>query len=245
MTKRRYSDNRDVRRRVCSPVMVGRSAELGRLHDALAQAMTAPGAGAGAAVMLGGEAGIGKTRLIEEFLAGLTAPVRVLRGGCVPLADGLLPYAPMVEALHGVEPGGWPGDAVLPGSGPGSAPLDPVPALPNDFDQHRFFAAVRRVLEQLAAQQPLVLVLEDLHWCRLLDAGAAGLSRTWAARTHRPDAAARLVPQRRGLRPASACARCSLSSTGVTSSGSSWTASPRPRSRNRSPASSGSSRKPL
>src|SRR5438445_213741 len=85
-----------MRRRVSCPVMIGRSAELDRLREALAQAA----AGSPHAVIVSGEAGIGKTRLVREFAAAAPPEVRVLWGGCVPLADGLLPYAPVVELLR-------------------------------------------------------------------------------------------------------------------------------------------------
>src|SRR5215510_11597716 len=78
--------------------MVGRSDELGRLQDALVQAA----AGEPIAVMVSGEAGIGKTRLVAELVAGVPPGVRVLQGGCVPLAEGLLPYAPIAEILRGL-----------------------------------------------------------------------------------------------------------------------------------------------
>jgi predicted ATPase len=50
---------------------------------------------------LGGEAGIGKTRLVAELTARCAADgTRVLSGGCVPVGEGALPYAPIVEALR-------------------------------------------------------------------------------------------------------------------------------------------------
>ncbi|WP_203907844.1 ATP-binding protein [Rhizocola hellebori] len=78
------------------PEMVGRSAELDRLRDGLARAQK----GSPAAVIVTGEAGIGKTRLLNEFLAGVGDKVRVVRGGCVPLAEGLQPLAPVGEMLR-------------------------------------------------------------------------------------------------------------------------------------------------
>jgi ATP/maltotriose-dependent transcriptional regulator MalT len=115
--------------------MIGRSEELLRLHDVLRGAA----AGTPAAVIVSGEAGIGKTRLINEFVAGGVA--QVLRGGCVPLAQGLQPLAPVEDMLRGL---GRP--------------------MPSDTDQHRLFATLRGLLDELAANAPLVVVLEDLHW---------------------------------------------------------------------------------
>ena len=54
-----------------------------------------------AIVLLGGEAGVGKTRLVAELTARCTTNgMRVLYGGCVPVGEGALPYAPIVEALR-------------------------------------------------------------------------------------------------------------------------------------------------
>jgi DNA-binding CsgD family transcriptional regulator/tetratricopeptide (TPR) repeat protein len=167
--------------------MVGRAAELGRLRDALACA----DAGEPAAVLLGGEAGIGKTRLISEFLAGVPDSVRVLRGGCVPLADGLLAYAPVVELLHNLGPGLEPDRTILSGFLD-----DPTEAARPDSDQPLLFAAVRRLLDHLASATTVVVVLEDLHWADpstrallayLLHGMRTGVSRLLLIGTYRTD----------------------------------------------------------
>jgi predicted ATPase len=78
---------------------VGRTNELAWLHQLLARAAT----GQPLVVVLGGEAGVGKTRLIEQLAATAGAQdVRVLGGGCVPLGEEGLPFAPLVEALRGL-----------------------------------------------------------------------------------------------------------------------------------------------
>jgi DNA-binding CsgD family transcriptional regulator/tetratricopeptide (TPR) repeat protein len=117
--------------------MIGRSEELGRLRDALAQAE----GGGPTAVIVGGEAGIGKTRLISEFIATLGGDARVLQGACLPLTDGLQPLAPVLEMLR---------------------PLGELPGTPQD--QSLVFAAVRELLARLAAEATVIVVLEDLHW---------------------------------------------------------------------------------
>src|ERR671931_1840285 len=83
--------------RVASPILIGRSVELGRLRAALDLAR----AGRSSATLIAGEAGVGKTRLVTEFteIAGRDGAV-VLLGGCIDLGDGALPYAPVVEALR-------------------------------------------------------------------------------------------------------------------------------------------------
>src|SRR5262245_1926244 len=84
-----------------APPFVGRSRELKSLHDWLAAAR----AGTPAAVMLGGEAGVGKSRLLEQFTdAALEAGAHALSGACIQLGasgvGGGVAYAPLVEALR-------------------------------------------------------------------------------------------------------------------------------------------------
>ena len=83
--------------RVASPTFVGRVEELQTLEAATRRAAD----GDPAVVLVGGEAGVGKTRLVAELTARCaTEGTRVLAGGCVPVGDGALPYAPIVEALR-------------------------------------------------------------------------------------------------------------------------------------------------
>src|SRR5262249_39164345 len=84
-------------RRGASPVLVGRAAEMAALEAALDTVRQ----GEPAAVLIGGEAGMGKTRLIAEFItAARGAGVRVLTGACLePGADGL-PYSPFTAMLR-------------------------------------------------------------------------------------------------------------------------------------------------
>jgi DNA-binding CsgD family transcriptional regulator/tetratricopeptide (TPR) repeat protein len=148
--------------------MIGREDELGRLNGALARAE----AGEPTAVLVGGEAGIGKTRLVDEFLAALPGRPRVLRGGCVPLTGGLLPYAPVAEMLRSLAQT-TPAADLVELAGPDLPVLAAFlpeladgadPPSPHGIDQYRLFAALRRLLERLAVARTLVVVLEDLHW---------------------------------------------------------------------------------
>src|SRR5687767_13760298 len=84
-------------RRVVSPVVVGREPELAQLEAARAGA-----AGGGAQVVLvGGEAGVGKTRLVAELTERASSDGwLVLQGACLDLGEGDLPLAPIVEALR-------------------------------------------------------------------------------------------------------------------------------------------------
>ena len=84
-------------RRGCSPVLVGRDAELTALEAALETVRQ----GEPAAVLIGGEAGMGKSRLIGEFTAAARdAGVRVLTGACLELGADGLPFSPFTAMLR-------------------------------------------------------------------------------------------------------------------------------------------------
>jgi DNA-binding CsgD family transcriptional regulator len=160
-------------RRVSSPVFVGRSVELDRLHLAAERAS----AGQPATVVLAGEAGVGKTRLVDELRrhAGARGAV-TLSGGCLDVGEGVLAYAPVTEALRGL-----PGlldadevDRVLGNARPELARLAPElaappPTAPSGPDgapgaPGRFFELLLGVVGRLAERAPVLLVIEDLHW---------------------------------------------------------------------------------
>src|SRR5437899_8094753 len=159
--------------------MVGRAEELQRLGQALERAA----AGHGGAVVVAGEAGVGKTRLLTEFVASRRAEATVLVGGCLDLADGAPPYWAVVDALRGLAHRS--GDEALAGVlGPGRSPLSILlPELAGtDGDsirsgeaarqageaarraQDQLFELVLSVLEQASEARPVVLTVEDLHW---------------------------------------------------------------------------------
>ncbi|WP_141724875.1 ATP-binding protein, partial [Streptomyces niveus] len=82
-----------------SPVFVGRDGELTVLTDALARAA----AGEPQALLVGGEAGVGKTRLIEELISRACRDNAVVAvGGCVEIGGDGLPFAPFSAALRGL-----------------------------------------------------------------------------------------------------------------------------------------------
>ena len=150
-------------RRISSPVFVGRRSELAALDAMLALARD----GDGSVVLVEGEAGIGKSRLMArlESRAG-AAGVAVLVGECLPLAEGELAFAPIVAALRSVilDP------EVLAGLEPALrgalGALWPVAGSEphRHSDREQLFEAVYRVLARLAARQPVLLILEDVHW---------------------------------------------------------------------------------
>src|SRR5215212_2903500 len=137
-----------------SPTFVGRTEELARLAAAGDRAA----AGTPTAVLIGGEAGVGKTRLVGEVVAAARDNgATVLIGGCVELGGEGVPFAPLIEALRGVvqdlnvaDPGGG-GPALSTTPGPWS-------------EQGRLFELFLGLLERLGEERPTVLVVEDLHW---------------------------------------------------------------------------------
>jgi DNA-binding CsgD family transcriptional regulator/tetratricopeptide (TPR) repeat protein len=89
----------DMTATLTSPTFVGRTEELARLAAAGDRAA----AGTPTAVLIGGEAGVGKTRLVGEVVAAARANgATVLVGGCVELGGEGVPFAPLIEALRGV-----------------------------------------------------------------------------------------------------------------------------------------------
>jgi predicted ATPase len=104
---------------MASPTFVGRVEELELLEAARGRAAD----GEPAVVLVGGEAGVGKTRLVAELTRRCARDgTRVLVGGCVPVGDGALPYAPVVEALRAL-PDELGVDAVSALAGPSSQEL--------------------------------------------------------------------------------------------------------------------------
>lgn len=124
--------------------LVGRRPQLRVLHGLLERVET----GTPAAALVAGEAGAGKTRLLDEFAADATARgARVLIGGCLPVGGDLLPYAPFVEALRGE-----------------LAHTDAADGAATASVRARRFEEVFDTLLRLSRDAPLLLVLEDLHW---------------------------------------------------------------------------------
>jgi len=140
-------------------VFVGREAELAALRDDARRALR-DGA---TAVLVAGEAGVGKSRLVREYAAG--SPMsRTVVGGCPELGVDGLPFAPFATALRRLVRDG----AVEPGSGTGELArlLPELGAAPeaSGGGRARLFEEVLVLLERAAEPGGLTLVLEDLHW---------------------------------------------------------------------------------
>jgi DNA-binding CsgD family transcriptional regulator/tetratricopeptide (TPR) repeat protein len=141
--------------------MVGRDAELGRLLALLDDAE----AGRSVVALVGGDAGVGKTRLTTE-VATLAAArgFTVLTGQCAQIGDSV-PYLPIADALRAPairdavaarQVLGW----MLPGGNAGEMPEKDWSGLA----RQQMFGAVLGLLAEMAAEHPVALVLEDLHW---------------------------------------------------------------------------------
>src|SRR3954451_2053933 len=151
--------------RGASPEFVGRETELAQLEGALARAR----GGEPALALIGGESGVGKSRLVAELMAGaLVGGTRVLAGDCVALGDAELPYAPIVAALRSVD--GEEVEAIVGHAAAGLAPLLPqlgagdATAL-GPLAQGRLFELLLALLGGMASEgNALLLVVEDLHW---------------------------------------------------------------------------------
>lgn len=150
-----------------SPVFVGRGTETTALSAALDRAV----AGRPQAVLIGGEAGVGKTRLLEEFLAGACSEsVLTTLGGCLEVGAEGLPYAPLATALRRLHRQlGAELERAAEGMEGHLARLLPdfgeTDAEPNDeFGRARLFEHTARLFERLSAERTVVLAVEDLHW---------------------------------------------------------------------------------
>jgi DNA-binding CsgD family transcriptional regulator len=167
-------DNRRVPPRVSSPEIVGRAAELGLLEGAFARAER----GVAGAAFVSGESGVGKTRLVRELeRRAAEREARVLRGECAAFGAGELAYAPIASALRRLarELDAAAFEALVGPARDELARLVPEwgDAAPADgrrgdggdaFAQARLFGVLRGLLDRLAAEMPVLLVVEDLHW---------------------------------------------------------------------------------
>ncbi|GHF10128.1 helix-turn-helix transcriptional regulator [Streptomyces spiralis] len=162
---------RSVEARSVSPVFVGRANELDTLHDAFSRAA----GGEPQALLIGGEAGVGKTRLIEEFAAAVGCRGAVVAvGGCVEMGADGLPFAPFSTALRALRRE-MPDELAAAAAGQeeelarllpelGEQPVTRGAGRHDEDGMARLFELTARLLEQVAADRTVVLALEDLHW---------------------------------------------------------------------------------
>lgn len=131
-----------------APQFTGRVDERRVMHSACARAVN----GEAQVLLVTGEAGIGKSRLVAELADHLASEehdgAHWREGGCAPLAGVALAYGPFLAAL--ADQADWL--------------LQEDSASDMLVARHRLFERVLALLTELAARSPLVLLLEDLHW---------------------------------------------------------------------------------
>jgi tetratricopeptide (TPR) repeat protein len=158
------------------PVLVGREREIEKLIEHLDSAI----GGNGTTVFVCGEAGVGKTRLVNDFLDyAKKNGTKILSGWC--LSEAAIPYFPFTEVFNtymstlsdekakstitkhlGIM--GWLRGPERAQEVSASFSESPVFLTTPEIERDRTFEAVARVLLQLSAQEPTVLFLDDLHW---------------------------------------------------------------------------------
>ncbi len=160
---------------VC-PILVGRSAELTALQECIQQTAS----GQGGVVLLSGEAGIGKSRLVAELQRAAEAlGFQLLDGQCFP-TDRSCPYAPLLDLLRTfLAPLSSAQIVTALGSSarvlvpllpeqvqhlPEIVSLPPVPSLDPEQEKRRLFAALAEVFIRQATSRSVLLVVEDIHW---------------------------------------------------------------------------------
>ena len=149
--------------RVSSPQFVGRAEQLAVLSAAFDQVRN----GRTTTVLVGGDAGVGKTRLVEEFSSIARGEhALVATGVCVPTDSGGLPYAPLVGIVR---------DMLSQLASPNADAVGPVArglgidasgeVLPVDeFAKTRLFESILTFVTKTAIETPVVFVFEDVHW---------------------------------------------------------------------------------
>lgn len=162
--------------------LVGRAEELDRLAGLLGVGDGPPGEHPSATVLLAGDAGVGKTRLLAELRdrAG-DQGWRVMAGHCLDFGESALPYLPFSEAFGRLVDDEPTLAAALAGGSPAIARLMPARRLLGDvhadtgdpgagtdavsnLERPDLFESVHGALEQLGRAAPLLLVVEDVHW---------------------------------------------------------------------------------
>ena len=166
-------DSRAGRDDHSAPAFVGRRSELASLRDAFDDSVRES-----RCVLLTvlGSAGVGKSRLAEEFSASVAEEARVVRGRCLPYGDGITfwPVSEMVRDACGIgidEPRDRARDKIaslLEGTDDAEMVADGVAAVAgiaqSSAGMQETFWAIRRFLEVLQGDRPLVVLFDDIHW---------------------------------------------------------------------------------
>ena len=153
-----------VRRRATSTVLIGRAGERARLDAAFRSVCD----GVPVTVLVAGEAGVGKTRLVTDFANDVRTEATVLSGACI---DERVPYSPVADAVRSLVRSGWVPDDVGQRGWVALGAL--VPELGwqttggrpgGDGSPERLQGAFVQLVEELSRDSPVVVIVEDLHW---------------------------------------------------------------------------------
>ena len=177
---RPVSDEWYARAPAFSANLIGRSGEWRTLEHSW-RAVTR---GQGRIVLLEGEAGVGKSRLADDFVRHAVAEGAIALRGRGYDATAAIPFAPVVEALRGAlaAPGlagaapEWLAEAarLLPELRQRFTQLPSMEPPVGPPEAWRVFEGLAQVLSSVAAEQPIVVTIDDLHWC---DEDSANLLR--------------------------------------------------------------------
>ena len=150
--------------RVRAP-LVGRTQELDELRAAFSDVQ----AGTPRTLVVAGEAGIGKSRLITEFVAQLRRDdsALVVTGACADSGSGPVPYAALEGLIRGLV-GAFGPEVTLEAAGPGADILGLVAprltAARTDIGPGRLPDVMAALLAEVGRRRPVVVIVEDLHW---------------------------------------------------------------------------------
>jgi class 3 adenylate cyclase/tetratricopeptide (TPR) repeat protein len=156
--------------------LVGRAAELEALRGALAGAVATRSA---RLVVLTGDAGVGKSRLVRELMADVEGVAVALRGRCLSYGEGITfwPIGEIVRAAAGIDEADSPAAArtkllaIAPDRDVAARVASIVGLSGATAPLPEAFWGVRRLLEELTSRRPILLVVDDIHWAEpaLLD----------------------------------------------------------------------------
>jgi adenylate cyclase len=173
-----------------APPFVGREAELRRLQELLEEALR----GRGLALHMFGEPGVGKSRLLHEFLSGVSSPAVIIRARCVS-HEASTPYALIAYTLRralGIVASDEAGVRSALASNLGRAAVSDESAadvvlevlgygqhssLAPEIKRRLLVSLLRRLLRERSAQGGVVLIAEDTHW---IDSASAGIMKELA-----------------------------------------------------------------
>src|SRR5579859_514808 len=155
---------------VLCQALIGRVSERAVLYQLLERARS----GQGQVVLVCGEAGIGESRLLAEAKAQAVGDFLILQGNCFQV-DSSYPYAPLLDLLRAFaaqSPIAAAEESIvrefarlLPELAQSLPCPLPAPLPDPEQEKRRLFAALTHFFKDLTHQQPVLLIIEDLHWC--------------------------------------------------------------------------------